>query len=132
MPSATQTAPTAFLQTSQAETLGQYPAVTDRYLVQTAGLLLSLPGELRDDRADATFVARADDLLLQTRLLLDSPAAGDPALRTLFEDLEFVLAQVVRLQAQHDPTRVDLLNEALEQRDLIPRLRSAVVNHISD
>ena len=70
--------------------------------------------------------------MLQTRLLLDSPATSDPALRMLFEDLEIVLAQVVRLQADRDPTRIDMLNQALEQRDVIPRLRSAVVDRIAD
>jgi hypothetical protein len=109
----------------------QYQLVTDHYLGQTAALLLALPGEL-SGKADATFANRADDLLLQTRLLLDSPATSDPALRMLFEDLEVVLAQVVRLQSDRDPTRIDLLNQSLEQRDLIPRLRSAVVDRIAD
>ncbi len=110
----------------------QYQLVTDHYLGQAAALLLALPGELSGKPVDATFVGRADDLLLQTRLLLDSPATSDPALRMLFEDLEVVLAQVVRLQADRDPTRIDMLNQALEQRDVIPRLRSAVVDRIAD
>jgi hypothetical protein len=110
----------------------QYQLVTDHYLGQTAALLLALPGELSSKPADASFATRADELLLQTRLLLDSPATSDPALRMLFEDLEIVLAQVVRLQADRDPTRIDMLNQALEQRDVIPRLRSAVVDRIAD
>lgn len=110
----------------------QYRAVTDRYLGETAALLIALPGELRTTGVDTAFGARADELLLQTRLLLDSPAASDPALRTLFEDLEMVLVQVVRLRASQDSTRIQLLNEALEHGDVIPRLRSAVVEHIGD
>jgi hypothetical protein len=45
----------------------------------------------------------------------------------LFDDLELVLAQVVRLQNNHmSRTELDLINRALEQRDVIPRLRTAV------
>jgi hypothetical protein len=110
----------------------QYQLVTDHYLGQAAALLLALPGELSNKPADASFTTRADELLLQTRLLLDSPATSDPTLRMLFEDLEIVLAQVVRLQADRDPTRIDMLNQALEQRDVIPRLRNAVVDRIAD
>ena len=111
---------------------GEYELVTDHYLGQTAALLIALPGELNAKRPDAAFIARADDLLMQTRRLLDSPAAADPGLHTLFEDLEVVLAQVVRLQGDRDPTRIEMLHQALEQRDVIPRLRNAVADHIAD
>jgi hypothetical protein len=116
----------------QFQPAGQHQRETDQYLGQAAALLISLPGELNSQRGDASFARRADDLLLQTRMLLDSPAAMDPAMRSLFEDLEMILAQVIRLKADPDPTRIDLLNEALQQRDLIPRLRDAVVDHIAD
>ena len=110
----------------------EYELVTDHYLGETAALLIALPAELNARRADNNFLARADDLLLQTRRLLDSPAAADPGLHTLFEDLELVLAQVVRLQGERDQTRIELLRQALEQRDVIPRLRNAVADHIAD
>lgn len=109
-----------------------YSGVTDRYLGETAALLIALPAELRSNTIDSVFNARADELLLQTRLLLDSPAASDPALRTLFEDLEMILVQIVRLQAGRDSTHIELLNEALERGNVIPRLRTAVVEHIGD
>jgi hypothetical protein len=104
----------------------------DRYLVRTAALLAELPDELRARRGDAAFVSQADALLLQTRLLLDSPAAADPAFRALLDDLEVVLAQVVRLDARRDPMEVDFLHEALEQRDVLPRLREAVAENAAD
>jgi hypothetical protein len=107
-------------------------AATDRYLVRTAALLAGLPDELRARRGDAAFVSQADALLLQTRLLLDSPAAADPAFRALLDDLEVVLAQVVRLDARRDPMEVDFLHEALEQRDVLPRLREAVADNSAD
>jgi hypothetical protein len=101
---------------------------TSEYLGRAQALLAALPAQLHARRADPAYLSRADDLLLQTRLLLDSPAATDPALRALFDDLEMVLAQVVRLPRDHDALRVELLNQSLEQRDVLPRLRDAVAD----
>jgi hypothetical protein len=103
-----------------------YQVETSRYLGQTAALLTSLPSEGKSERGNEQFVARAGDLLTTTRLLLDSPASDDPNMRNLLEDLELVLAQVVRLPNNHSRTDLDLINHALEQRDVIPRLRTAV------
>ena len=126
-PSATAIARTDAIAAATPEQLA-----TDRYLVRTAALLAELPDELRARRGDAAFVSQADALLLQTRLLLDSPAAADPAFRALLDDLEVVLAQVVRLDARRDPMEVDFLHEALEQRDVLPRLREAVAEKTVD
>jgi hypothetical protein len=109
-----------------------YQSTTSRYLGQTAALLVSLPAEVRAGRADAALLARAHDLLLTTRLLLDSPAAADPRIRSLFEDLELVLAQVVRLQTPQSSAELDLIRQALEQRDVLPRLRDAVADISAD
>ena len=110
----------------------EYAPVTDRYLGQAAKLLIDLPRELRLGSADSNFVGGARELLLHTRLMLDSPAIEDPGLRTLLEDLEVVLIQLVRLQADPDPMKLDLLEESLEQSEVIPRLRSAVADYITD
>lgn len=109
-----------------------YDAATSEYLGHAAAMLVALPGELRSRQPNPAYFTQLDDLLLQTRLLLDSPAGEDPAFRNLLEDLEVVLIQVVRLQSDRDPMKIELLNEALEQRDVMPRLRNAVVSHIGD
>jgi len=118
--------------TSTSALPGADAVATNEYLGRTQALLATLPAELQARRADPAYLSRADALLLQTRLLLDSPAAADPTLRSLFDDLEIVLAQVVRLKADRDPTRVDFLNQALEQRDVLPRLRDAVADNAGD
>ena len=105
---------------------------TGAFLGRTAALLAELPDEMLAHRADPAFLARADALLLETRLLLDSPAAADPSLRSLFDDLEVVLAQVVRLRSDRDPTRADFLQQALDARDVLPRLRDAVADNAAD
>lgn len=106
-------------------------SVTDEYLGEAAALLIALPAALESQRVDPSFAWRASDLLVQTRLLLDSPELSDPALRALFEDLEVVLVQVVRL-GDWDPMKVDLLEQSLERQNVIPRLRSVVVEHFAD
>ena len=105
-----------------------YSAETSQYLGQTAALLIALPAETRSGHPDDKFVGKAAELLTRTRLLLDSPAANDTQMRSLLEDLELVLAQVVRLQNGMDRTELDLINRALEQRDVIPRLRTAAAD----
>lgn len=104
-----------------------YEIEASQYLDQTAALLIALPSEAKGGRADARFASRAGDLLTRTRLLMDSPAGEDPAMHDLLEDLELVLMQVVRLQ-HGSPTELELINRALEQRDVIPRLRTAVAD----
>jgi hypothetical protein len=106
-----------------------YEAETSKYLGQTAALLIALPSEVKAGRANEQFVGRAGELLGRTRLLLDSPAASDPQMKTLLEDLELVLAQVVRLQNNSSSrTELDLIARTLEQHDVIPRLRTAVAD----
>ncbi len=105
-----------------------YEVEASQYLGQTAALLISLPSEAKSGRTDQQFANRATDLLARTRLLIDSPAANEPAMRDLLEDLELVLAQVVRLRSNASRTDLDIINRALEQRDVIPRLRTAVAD----
>jgi hypothetical protein len=105
-----------------------YELETSRYLGQTAALLVALPSEVRAGGTSAQFASRAGDLLTRTRLLMDSPAANDPGMRGLLDDLELVLMQVVRLQNSGNRTDLDLINRALEQRDVIPRLRTAAAD----
>lgn len=108
-----------------------YQSTTSRYLGQTAALLATLPMEVRAG-TDERFVGRAQDLLLTTRLLLDSPAAADPRIRTLLDDLELVLAQIVRLQTDQGSEELDLIRQALDSRDVLPRLRTAVADISAD
>jgi hypothetical protein len=106
-----------------------YRDATSEYLGETVALLTALPAAARDGQPDARFVTQAGELLSTTRLLLDSPAAAsDPRLRSLLEDLELVLAQLSRLPSEHGMTELNLIAEALEQRDVVPRVRAAAAS----
>jgi len=67
------------------------------------------------------------EVLTSTRLLMDSPAGRDPQLRALFDDLELVLVQIIQLSgAPLDTAERALIDHALEEHDLLPRIRTAV------
>ncbi len=99
-----------------------------RYLGQTVALLASLQTDARGTTGDTLYKKHATDLLLTTRLLLDSPSARDPKVRALLDDLELVLAQIVQMPAKRNASDLDLIHQAMEQRDVMPRLRTAVAN----
>jgi hypothetical protein len=57
------------------------------YLTRTEALLTSFRAESRNGKVDADFAFQAQDLLVTTRLMLNSPAARDPRLASLLQDL---------------------------------------------
>lgn len=72
------------------------------------------------------FGAQARDLLTSTRLLLDSKGASDPRIRALLEDLELILVQVTTLDGVRGREELDLITDGLEQREVLPRLRTVI------
>jgi hypothetical protein len=80
-------------------------------------------GESLEDNGDS-YSSRAAALLMDTRFLLDSPAAEDMELRHLLSDLELVLTQIVRIAAKREQEERDLINENISDRSLLPRLRA--------
>jgi hypothetical protein len=103
-----------------------YRVAATQYLSRTEAFLTGFRADLRAGRADARFTGQARDLLTTTRLLLDSPAADDPRLRALLEDLELVLVQISQLPAGRDPHDTDLITQGMDQRSVLPKLRSAI------
>ena len=105
-----------------------YQQQTQEFLGRTAVLLAALPSNGRPGTNDEKLTQQARQLLGTTRLLLDSPVGHEQRMRDLLEDLELVLAQVARLQPQRPGEALTLINEALEERDVVPRIRSAVAD----
>ncbi len=67
----------------------------------------------------------ARDLLADTRLFIDSPAASDARRRQLLLDLELVLAQIVQLPAESSADR-GLVQRSIERGAVLSRLRSTI------
>jgi len=104
---------------------------TLRYIGQTVALLASFESDIEIPRTDTAVAARAKDLLLTTRLLLDSQQNSDPIVTALLEDLELVLVQIVQMPPKRNASDVDLIKEAMQQRDVMPRLIAAATNTTS-
>jgi len=106
------------------DSAGAYDRTTTALLGETVALLHALPASDAGSRTTERFASQASELLLTTRLLLDSPAARNTRLRDLLQDLELVLAQVARLPAAgKSQTDLELITEALTERDIVPRIR---------
>jgi len=103
-----------------------YQVAAQQYLTRTEVLLTDFRAQSARGQLDPQFVAAARDLLTTTRLMLDSPAANDPRLQPLLEDLELVLAQITQLPAEPGrKNEMDLINQGLNQRSVLTRLRTA-------
>lgn len=103
-----------------------YRMATIEHLSHTEALLTTLRADARSGRSDPSVDGWARDLLGTTRMLLDSPAADDPQLGKLLNDLELVLAQIAALPSTHDRKAIDLIDDAVRQHAVLTRLRMAV------
>jgi hypothetical protein len=105
-----------------------YQQTTEEVLGRTAVLLTALrSSDLRPNDA-GPMSEQATRLLGRVRILIDSPAASDPQMLNLLLDLETTLAQVARMQPSRGTKDINLINEAVAQRDIVPRIQSVVVD----
>jgi len=102
-----------------------YQLAAAQYLSRTEALLTGFRTEIHGGAPTAQFSVQARDLLCTTRLMLDSPAARDVRLKSLLEDLELVLAQIAQLPSSGDREDVQSINQGLDQRSVLLRLRTA-------
>jgi hypothetical protein len=98
-----------------------FVGVATNYLQQMTALLIAVAGDLESGRVPGGTIDQARGLLSTTRLLLDSGIQED-RLRDLLEDLELVLAQVVRIRNNAELPEAALITQALNEREVLPRL----------
>lgn len=103
-----------------------YSEAVAQHMGRTEALLTSFRAEAAGGQVDPQVAEWAAQMLSNTRLLLDSPAANDPKLRTLLQDMELVLAQIAALPRKTDAntTEVDLARRAVEEKHLLPRMQT--------
>lgn len=101
-----------------------YRLAAATHLQRTEALLTALA---MDAQADGTreLTTWAGELLTDTRMLLATPVAEDPAIGRLLEDLELLLAQVAAIPSARANEEVELIQDGLNQGDVLPRLRAA-------
>ncbi|HET7187545.1 MAG TPA: hypothetical protein VFI52_05295 [Gemmatimonadaceae bacterium] len=118
-PTVDSTARSDLYRLAAVQTLTQAEALLTAYRAGGAGT--------RNDAAARQLGGWAREVLGSTRLLIDSPAGSDAQLRPLLNDIELVLVQIVRLSGTPlDSTDRALIDRALRDRDLLPRIRTAV------
>jgi len=103
-----------------------YSVAAAQHLTEAEAMLTVFKGDLSQGRMDAEISAWGKDLLSNTRLLLDSPAARDPVRRRLLQDLELVLVQIVQLSPKSSARDRDLIKGALTDDQVLTRLRTAI------
>jgi len=107
------------------EDLTAYRVATAEHLGQAEAFLTLFRSSVQQGDRERLASSTARQLLATNRLLLDSPAAGDPRLRLLLQDLELVLAQIAQLGPARHGADVELIREGLDDGVLV-RLRAAV------
>lgn len=101
------------------------------YLTRTESLLTMVRSDARTGTVDTEVGQWGRGLLLQTRMLMDSPAADDPVINGLLQDLELILMQVAGLDSA-DQSRargreeLDMITQGLEDQNMMLRLRAAI------
>jgi len=100
-----------------------YRLTVEQHMTSAEALLTSFKTQPQGT-LDPQIAVWARDLLTNTRMLLDSPAADDPKVAALLEDLELVIAQIARMSAPSSVER-ELIREGIQKTDVLPRLRAS-------
>jgi hypothetical protein len=103
-----------------------YQVASLRHLAETEALLTAFRTDSANRAMDPVVAKWSRDLLSNTRLLLDSPAARDPLRRHLLEDLELVLTQIVQLSNAPNANERDMVESTIRDGHVMTRLRTAI------
>jgi hypothetical protein len=103
-----------------------YTVATVQHLSQVETFLTSFRSDSANAQVDADLSKWGRDLLTNTRLLIDSPAAQDHLRRKLLEDLELVLVQIVQLAPNSVEQDREIIERGMRREHVMTRLRSAI------
>lgn len=105
---------------------GSITVVANEHLSRTEAFLTEFRAASRGAALPEHYRATSRDLLLETRLLMDAPTLQDKRVKALLGDLEVILVQIAQLQGDTRPDDVEIITNGLKQRDVLPRLRTAI------
>lgn len=105
------------------ETPAVFRLVAEEHMARAQVLLTGLD-EASQERPD-DMAAWARSLLVDTRLLLESPVASDPDRAGLLLDLELVLAQIAALPPADPDAELEIIRNGIRQTNVLARLRTA-------
>ena len=110
--------------------MSTYQLAVVEHMARSEILLTSFLAESRNSpntaRAAAQFAVLSRDLLKTTRLLLATRTSDDQGLTRPLEDLELVLMQISQYTTEGRRGDLDAINESLDRRNVLPKLRSTI------
>jgi hypothetical protein len=110
--------------------MSAYRLAVVEHMARAEVLLTSFLADSRTSHTDmrtvAQFASLSRDLLKTTRLLLATHSTDDPALTRLLEDLELVLMQISQYGTEGRRSDLDAINQSLDRRNVLPKLRSTI------
>jgi len=108
-----------------------------RHLGRAEPLLMAVRTDSRAGHLDASVEPWARELLLETRLLLDARPRGGGEMHLLLADLELVLMEILGavegrgVGEDRLRTETELAVRGLDEREMLPRIRSALPTTMS-
>lgn len=96
-----------------------------RHLDRTQALLVAFRTDIGSDESQRDLARWAREFLVETRSLLNTPAAEGQRERALLQDLELVLVQIARLGPDAPDFERELARESMERQGTLMRLRAA-------
>lgn len=102
-----------------------YRLVMLQHIAGSEAMITAFRTSARRGELDAQTAQWARELLGTTRLLESSPAADDPTMRRLLQDLDLIIAQIVQY-ASHgttNPEELDLIERSIQKRGIMTKLR---------
>ena len=103
-----------------------FSVAAERHFAQAESFLTLFRASVREGKDESLAPATARELLVSNRLLMDSPAAQDPKVKRLLEDVELVLAQIAQLPAENRKADAQIINDGLEAGGILTRIRTEV------
>ena len=99
-----------------------------RHLAGSEALITSFRSEAKRGEMDAQIAQWSREMLGTTRLLEASAASDDPVMKRLLEDLDLIIAQIAVYAARgtNNPEDLDLIEQSINQRGILPKLRSTM------
>lgn len=117
--------PTTVGQRNDESTALAYRLVMLQHIAGSEAMITAFRTSAHRGELDAQTAQWARELLGTTRLLESSPAADDPTMRRLLQDLDLVIAQIVQY-ASHgttNPEELDLIERSIQKRGIMTKLR---------
>jgi hypothetical protein len=105
-----------------------YHLVVLQHLAGSEAMITAFRSTARRGEIDAQLATWSRELLSTTRMLEASPAADDPMMKRLLEDLDLVITQIVQYvtRGTNSADELDLIEQSINKRGVITKLRSTL------